>query len=835
MKPDTQVIIHGHFYQPPRENPWTGAIELQESAAPYHDWNERVTAECYTPNGRSRVLDERGRVVEVVNNYRHFSFNFGPTLLGYLEAAQPATYRRLLEADRLSLQARGRGNAMAQAFNHPILTLLGPRDRQTQIRWGLADFRTRFGRSADGMWLPETAANQAVLDDLARLGVGFVLLAPSQAEAIRPLAGGAWQDVSDQGPPTQRAYQVRTPHGPIAVLFYHGELSRAVAFEHLLRNAGLFGERIAAAGREGGLVLVCTDGESYGHHEPMGDMCMAYLATRELPRRGLRLTNPAAFLAASPPAWEVRLKPGHLGLGTAWSCAHGVGRWREDCGCTTGGPPSWNQAWRAPLRAAFDALREETDRLFEAQGRELFTDPWAARDDYLELLSARKVGAARRFFARHAPRVLRDEERARAYRLLEMQLYGMLMYTSCGWFFAELSGLEPVQNLRYFARAAQLAELVAGAPRDAAARFHLRQARSNLPDMGTGEELLARFVAPSMLSPARAAGHLGALALMDPEQPGARLHAFRVETHSAERGRRAGLEAFLGRLTVKADRTGEGGTFEVLALAGPELRLRALVRPYRAGEQTLVLEEALDELERLGLEGLVARLAPRFELCLALGDMLQDLRLKAVRTLLRPVLDELTRTFDGLFKKHEGLLKALSPLGLGLSPALAPAVSLAGRRRIDQLLGRSLETGDFDPPRRLTALLQGLRVPLSLEKAGRRLERHLRARLEDILTAGPGDGPPAEVIHAFREALEAARAMRLPLDEAGLQDRLAESLGARVDALLSARQTRAATALVDLAGLLNLNVDESRRKLEAAERRAGQENGPGQAHGTSPT
>jgi len=266
MTTPIQVIIHGHFYQPPRENPWTGSIELQESAAPHHDWNERIAAECYTPNGRSRVLDDRGRVVDVVNNYRHLSFNFGPTLLSYLEAEQPEAYGRILAADRLSLQDRGRGNAMAQAFNHPILTLMTPRDRQTQILWGLHDFRARFGRDAEGLWLPECAVNQAVVEDLARLGVRFLLLAPTQAEAIRPLAGGAWRELGPEGPPTHRAYQVRTPRGPVAVLFYHEGVSRAVAFEHLLRNAGVFAERIEGAGRaapEGDgarLVLVATDG-----------------------------------------------------------------------------------------------------------------------------------------------------------------------------------------------------------------------------------------------------------------------------------------------------------------------------------------------------------------------------------------------------------------------------------------------------------------------------------------------------------------------------------------------------------------------------------------------
>ncbi|HOX43486.1 MAG TPA: DUF3536 domain-containing protein [Myxococcota bacterium] len=817
MASTIHVIIHGHFYQPPRENPWTGSIEIQDSAAPYHDWNARVTAECYTPNGRSRVLDERGRVMDVVNNYRHLSFNFGPTLLSYLEAAQPASYRRILAADRLSLQDRGRGNAMAQAYNHPILTLMSARDRQTQILWGLHDFRARFGREAEGLWLPETAANHLVMDDLARLGVRFTVLAPTQAEAIRPLSGGAWQEVGPGGPPTHRAYQVRTPHGPVAVLFFHEQVSRGVAFEHLLRNAGVFADRIEGAGRaapEGDgdrLVLVATDGESYGHHEPMGDMCLAYLATRELPRRGLRLTNPSAYLDAHPPAFEVRLKPGHLGLGTAWSCAHGVGRWREDCGCTTGGPPSWHQGWRAPLRAAFDALRERTDALYALQAGALFRDPWKARDEYVQVLSARKLGAARSFFERHAPRVLSDEERAQAYRLLEMQLHGLLMYTSCGWFFSDLGGLEAVQDLRYYARAAQLAELLAGAPQDGQARRSLGEARSNVPGVGTGLDLLRRAVEPSMLSPARAAGHLGALALMDPCQPAARLHAFRVETHSAERGSAAGVTAFLGRLTVLTDRTREGGSFEVLALAGRELRLVALVRAWDPAAKPIALEEALAEVERDGLEAAAGRLAGRFELRLGLPDMLQDLRLRAVGTLLRPVLAELTRTLDGLYQQNEGLLRTLVPLGLALPPALRPAVGFAANRRFDELFARALENGDFEPARRQAEMLQALGLSLGLEASGRRLGRRLAGRLEEVL----GQPTPAAAAE-LTALLAAARAMQVPFDEASLQDRLAERLARALDELLPAGRFEEATALVELAGHLNLNTDASRARLHAA-------------------
>ena len=478
--PVSDVIVHGHFYQPPRENPFTGVIERHENAAPFHDWNERITGECYTPNTKSPVLDPDGQVVDNINNFEHMSFNFGPTLLDYLQKQHPDTYRRILEADRQSVSVRGHGNAMAQCYNHMIMPLASARDRRTQIVWGLEDFRFRFGRRPEGMWLPETAVDSSTLDDLARAGMKFVLLSPTQAKRIRPDDSSGWQDVPEEGAPASRPYRCRTVHGTLAVLFYHRGLSQGVAFGHLLTNATSFADRIA---KEDGLVLVCNDGESYGHHEPHGDMCMAYLATRELPRRNLNLTNPAAFLAENPPEWEVQLKPV-----SSWSCVHGVERWRKACGCKTGGEAGWNQAWRAPLRAGFDRLRERLDQIFERLGSELLADPWKARDAYIHLILDKSEAATRAFLDQHG----RGGNRDQTLRLLEMQHYAMLMYTSCAWFFSDISGLETIQNIGYALRAAQIGEKLAGEPVDQGLRAELARAKSNRPEIGSGLDILQR-------------------------------------------------------------------------------------------------------------------------------------------------------------------------------------------------------------------------------------------------------------------------------------------------------------------------------------------------------
>jgi alpha-amylase/alpha-mannosidase (GH57 family) len=652
------IIIHGHFYQPPRENPWTGAIEPQESAAPYHDWNERITAECYTPNSRSRILDHRGRVNSVVNNYRHMSFNFGPTLLSYLSENHPMTYQRILEADKVSVRERGHGNAIAQAYNHVILPLASPSDRWTQIMWGLHDFRTRFGRPTTALWLPETACNDGTLVDLVRAGMRFVIVAPSQAQSISFIDSGNWVDVSNGTIPVHQPYLYRTPVGTIAVLFYHAGLSRGVAFEHLLRNAGVFADRILEAAHEGPttagdrVVLACTDGESYGHHEPMGDMCLAYLASRELVSRGFTLTNPSVYLEEHPPTWEVRFKPGQDGLGTAWSCAHGVGRWREDCGCSTGGAAGWNQGWRAPLRRAFDRLRERLDLIFEREGEKLFDDPWLARDQYIEVILGGEH-SKKEFFARHARHALSVDEQARALQLLEMQRHGMLMYTSCGWFFSDPSGIETLQNLKYAERAAQFAAAIAGSPQDREYRRELGLARSNIQALGTGVNLVTRFVLPSALLPNKIAAHFAILTVLDPRTSERPLYHFQVTMENSRTARLGKLLGFAATVHIAVERTGESGVFDVVVVTGLNLQLRAFVRTARSSHSPPNLDRLLRAIHKDGFTDACRIFQKGYDDCFGLADMLWELRQQAASALLRPLLDEIGSVYEDIFNRNE--------------------------------------------------------------------------------------------------------------------------------------------------------------------------------------
>jgi alpha-amylase/alpha-mannosidase (GH57 family) len=459
------LIIHGHFYQPPRENPWTGEIDKQPGAAPYHDWNERIHAECYAPN---------------VENYPHISFNFGPTLLSWLASHHSDTYRKILDADKLSAANRsGHGNAIAQAYGHAILPLCNERDRLTQVFWGMADFRFRFGREPESLWLPETAANDDVLALLIEQGLRYVILAPTQAKGVID---------------SSKPYLFRHPDGSrrsLAVFFYNGPLARAIAFERALSSSRGLVEKFVSAAAFGDLVNVATDGETYGHHFKFGDLCLAHALEFEAPQAGFWITNYGEYLDRHPAEVEVELDNGPEGEGSSWSCAHGVGRWQRDCGCHTGGEEGWNQSWRGPLRVALNFLRDDAAVKFENAGGELLRDPWAARNDYIAVILDPQHGRAE-FLERHAVRPLSAMEEARVWDLFEMQRSALLMFTSCGWFFSDLSGIETIQVLRYAARVVDLMnQLGMEAP---LTRFveMLSEAKSNRPEKGNGADIFLR-------------------------------------------------------------------------------------------------------------------------------------------------------------------------------------------------------------------------------------------------------------------------------------------------------------------------------------------------------
>lgn len=551
MSTNKYICIHGHFYQPPRENAWLETIEIQDSAAPYHDWNERINSECYAPNTAARILDDEQRIVNILNNYAYMSFNFGPTLLSWMEKADPSTYTAILEADRQSRELfGGHGSALAQVHSHLILPLANERDKQTQVAWGIRDFAHRFGRQPEGIWLSETAVDEATLEVLAKQGIKFTILAPRQAKSIRPIGADDWQELAHAAIDPRRPYRCHLESGRyIDLFFYHGEVSQAVAFERLLDNGRAFANRLSGSfdnNEEPQLLHIATDGESYGHHHPRGEMALAFCMNEIMERQDVSLTNYGQYLELFPPEWEVK-----IWNDSSWSCVHGVGRWQENCGCNSGGHPSWNQEWRKPLRDTLNWLRDELIPIYEAQAAELLTDPWAARNDYIEvLLHDHKPEVMRQFFAKHASRELTDPEKTQLLRMLEMQRHSMLMFTSCGWFFDEISGLETTQILQYANRAIHYARQVAAVDLHPAFITRLENTPSNLHEHGAINYI--QKVIPARVNLERVGMHFAAASLFAEHPEELELFNYVAESEALERYHAGVQRLATGRTKVRS-------------------------------------------------------------------------------------------------------------------------------------------------------------------------------------------------------------------------------------------------------------------------------------------
>lgn len=559
------VCIHGHFYQPPRENAWLGVIERQDSAAPFHNWNERINFECYAPNTAARILDEGKRIQQIINNYARISFNFGPTLLSWLELADPEAYQSILRADRLSLERfNGHGSAIAQVHSHLILPLANQRDKETQVIWGIRDFESRFQRVPEGMWLAETAVNTETLEVLADNGIQYTILAPRQAKAVRPLNGNdQWRGVHAESIDSRQPYLVQLPSGKtIAVFFYHGALSQAVAFDGLLNNGRHFAERLTSAfgsHSEPQLVHIATDGESYGHHHRYGEMALAACLHHIETHQTAQLINYGAFLEKFPPTMEAQIHEN-----SSWSCAHGVERWRSNCGCNSGGNPGWTQEWRAPLRNTLNWLRDELAPVFEQEGGKLLIDVWAARNDYIDIILDRNATTERLFFEKHAKHPLNPDEKTQAIRLLEMQHHALLMFTSCGWFFDEISGIETLQILQYANRAIYYADQVSGKDYHPSFLNYLAKAPSNV--YANGAVSYKKFVEPDRVDLERVGMHYAASSMFAESPHQLEFFNYRAESEVYERLVAGTQRLAVGRTIIHSKITHSRKHFSFLVL-----------------------------------------------------------------------------------------------------------------------------------------------------------------------------------------------------------------------------------------------------------------------------
>jgi alpha-amylase/alpha-mannosidase (GH57 family) len=690
------VCIHGHFYQPPRENPWLDDVEREASAAPHHDWNHRISLECYRANTAARLVDGENRVLALRDNYRSLSFNFGPTLLAWMERHAPQVLTAIQDADLDSCERfNGHGNAIAQVYNHLIMPLATRRDKITQVVWGGRDFIHRFGRAPEGMWLAETAVDLETLRVLAEAGIRFTILSPFQAHRWRLLESDCpWHDAAGGTIPSGQPYRCFVGGGLfIDLFFYDGQLAQAVAFERALEHSSRLIARVEAAYQRRGahvgawLAHAATDGESYGHHFKFGDMALA-AAFRDLEDNPLvQITNYGAFLAAFSPVAEVEIVEN-----TAWSCSHGLGRWHADCGCRIGGGPDGHQKWRAPLRVGLNAVRDALAVHYEAEMAKLVGDPWEARDDYIDVLLD-PAGRADDFIRRHTKGPVNAGERVRLLQLLEMQRAGLLMFTSCGWFFDDISGLESVMVLRHAARALQLAEATGLTGLEKRLLESLRQAPSNLSDYANGAEVYVRQVKPHAVGLDRVVANHAIRTLMRQNHTGHRLYCFQLTPKDEDELGPNPIPCVLGSVAVEDVRTGQSEDFLYGVVHFGGLDFRCSVIPYpgqvehhellknlqKAGEQqnTLMMMRVLDK--EFG--------AVFFDLNDCLVNLRQDLAIAISQDRLR-IYTEFQRY---LYEENRSLMISLHRMGVRLPAEMRGAVRRVLSTEVDRLVREILE------------------------------------------------------------------------------------------------------------------------------------------------
>lgn len=727
------VCIHGHFYQPPRENPWLEAVEKEETAFPYHDWNERITAECYAANARSRILDEKGKISRISNNYKRISFNFGPTLLSWMEEKAGITLKGIQQADRYSLSRHeGHGNALAQPYNHLILPLAKDRDIVTQIRWGKADFIKHFERNPEGMWLPETAVDLRTLMALAQEGIKFTLLAPHQAKRFRPLGNKPWIEAQGTIDP-RRPYWCPLPNGEkIALFFYDGGLSHAIAFQNLLQNGEALYQRLMTGfdPHESGpqLVQVATDGESYGHHRPFGDMALAYCLQLLEKDSSIQLINYGWFLDHYPPQFEVEINEN-----TSWSCAHGIERWRADCSCRLGGAEQ-QQAWRAPLRQGLDFVKDELDLLFESRGAALLKDPWQARDAYIQVLLDRSPKNLNRFFTEQSvnpsPAL---EARVQTLKLLEMERQSLLMFTSCGWFFDEMSGLETRQILKYACRAIQLAKEF-GPDLEQPLLTYLKKAPSNLKELGNGEKIWETKIRPYSVDPARVIAHhaIASLYQMDQED---RVYCYRLSHQDQVVLPQNGSHLAIGRLKVSSTITLEEQEmiFSVLHFGGVDFQ--CLLRPYSSdSDYESCKQEILNLYKTASLGDVYDWVKEHFDRRrFYLKDLFVEERQHLIELLLNDRMESRLRLLEDWVKEDTGTLIKLIDMGVTFPKPIKTALTLI----LDQNLQKGIDEAFSPSPRReglqeFFHRSQELGWPLSKEQIRQRLQRKIEKALKQL-------------------------------------------------------------------------------------------------------
>ena len=663
------ICIHGHFYQPPRENPWLEEIELQDSAYPYHDWNSRITAECYAPNTASRILNPERKIIDIVNNFSKISFNFGPTLLSWLEKHNVEVYDAILEADKKSQEVfSGHGSALAQAYNHIIMPLANRRDKQTQVIWGIKDFEHRFKRKPEGMWLPETAVDLETLEILTEQEIKFTILAPRQAQQVKPIEGNDWQNVEEARIDPKKPYLCYLPSGrTITIFFYDGPIAQELAFSNLLENGEHFAQRLNSTFNQDDngpqLVHIATDGETYGHHHHYGDMALAYALYFIESNNFAHLTVYGEYLEKYPPTQEVKIFEN-----SSWSCIHGIERWQKDCGCNSGMHPEWNQQWRAPLRGAMDWLKDNLIPIYEEFLDPIVHDPWKLRDNYIALILDRSSENIDRFLQEHVERPLSQEEKIRVLKLLEMERHAMLMYTSCGWFFDEISGIETVQILCYAARALQLAEELSQISLEEVYQSLLEKALSNLKKIEHGGSVYKLLVKPAVLCLLRVGVHYAVSSLFRDYPESISSYTYQTQRQFFEKMELGKQKLAIGKSFLQSAITLEESTisFAVLHLGDQNLI---------SGAHEFTGDEAFSEMQReikeIFLKGEISEVILLIDKhfknhSYSLWHLFKDEQREIFNQLFTLTLRDVENSFRQLYENHYPMMQAVEGLNIPL-------------------------------------------------------------------------------------------------------------------------------------------------------------------------
>lgn len=662
------ICLHGHFYQPPRENPWLESIETQDSAYPYHDWNERINAECYAPNRASRILDEKGFITEIVNNYSKISFNFGPTLLSWLEKNGVNTYKAILEADQESQKLfSGHGSALAQAYNHIIMPLANRKDKETQIIWGIQDFLYRFKRQPEGMWLPETAVDLESLEIMAEHGIKFTILAPHQAKRVRKLDGKNWKDMSGAKIDPTMPYLLRFPSGKsINLFFYDGPISRSVAFEGVLTRGDFLANRLMGAFTterdHAQLVHIATDGETYGHHHRYGEMALSY-ALRYIEENKLaKITNYGEFLEKFPPTHEVEIFED-----TSWSCAHGIGRWKEDCGCHISEKPNWNQKWRAPLRQALNKLRDELLPLYEKEGQAFLKNPWDARNGYIYPILDRSPQSIEVFLRTHTHQQLEPAQKIRVLKLLELSRNMLLMFTSCGWFFDDISGIETIQILRYAGRVIQLAKELFNLELKGSFISVLSEAQSNINNTNGGM-IYEKFVETSKVDLVKVAAHFALSSLFKYYSEETPIYCFKVEKKDYQSIPSGKAKLAIGKIRITSLITHESEDLQFGVIHVGDHNITGGIRHFQNElEYQTFIKELVLAFEKSDLAAFFRTIDQYFGLdTYSLKALFQDEQRQILNIVLESTVHEAVEVYKHIYEHHAPLMHFLSDLSMPL-------------------------------------------------------------------------------------------------------------------------------------------------------------------------